>query len=107
MRKVLRPNKYEWNAWCIWKSLSLYAPRACNHITFPVADEAEKELKKILYTAEKENKTHFCEFDKSDDSLDEFFMRCLSDIVWFKVASVVNIKLFFYGLILLWCDNIN
>ena len=60
-----------------------------------------------LYTAEKENKTHFCEFDESNDSLDEFFMRCLSDIVWFKVASVVNIKLFFYGLILLWCDNIN
>ena len=27
--------------------------------------------------------------------------------IWFKVACVVNIKLFFYGLILLWLDNTN
>ena len=57
----------------------------CNHITSSVANEAEKEYKKILlYTVVKESKIYFREFDKSNDSLDEFFMRYLSDTVRFK-----------------------
>ena len=53
-------------------------------VTSHVADEAEKEYKKFLYTVVKENKAFFLEFDKSEDRLDEFFMRYLSDTVCFN-----------------------
>ena len=53
-------------------------------VTSHVADEAEKEYKKFLYTVVKENKAFFLEFDKSKDRLDEFFMRYLSDTVRFN-----------------------
>ena len=53
-------------------------------VTSHVADEAEKEYKKFLYTVVKESKAFFLEFDKSKDRLDEFFMRYLSDTVRFN-----------------------
>ena len=53
-------------------------------VTSHVADEAEKEYKKFLYTVVKENKAFFLEFDKSKGRLDEFFMRYLSGTVRFN-----------------------
>ena len=53
-------------------------------VTSHVADKAEKEYKKFLYTVVKENKAFFLEFDKSKDMLEEFFMRYLSDTVRFN-----------------------
>ena len=41
-------------------------------VTSHVADEAEKEYKKFLYTVVKENKAFFLEFDKSKDRLMSF-----------------------------------
>ena len=62
----------------------LEKPVEYKQVTSHVADEAEKEYQKFLYSVVKENKAFFLEFDKSKDRLDEFFMRYLSDTVRFN-----------------------